>query len=232
MLSALALTGLLAGCSVAQAFEASTVALFLDRDPSGISHEILSEMRQELARLFLPAGLNFVWRTMDSRIYGETYPQIVVVRIKGGCRVEGVDLLLAKRGLPGGKPLGSAFVEEGRILPFAQVDCNRVLMCLRAELFGKEQETRERMYGRGLARVLAHELYHILLGTEAHARTGVAKSTHSGRDLACESFTFEPEQIEQLRAIGLALSAVASGGQAAGENEEKRPAGAKAALID
>lgn len=232
MFPALALTGLLAGCSVVQAHEASTVALFLDRDPSSVSQEILSEMRLEIARLFSPAGLNFVWRTMDSRIYGETYPQIVVVRMKGGCRVEGVDLLLAKRGLAGGKPLGSAFVEEGRVLPFAQVDCNRVLMCLRAELFGQEQQTRDRMYGRGLARVLAHELYHILLGTEEHARTGVAKSTHTGRDLTCESFTFEPEQIEQLRAVGQALLAVAPGEQAVKESEEKRPAGAKAGLID
>jgi hypothetical protein len=232
MFASLALTGLLAGCSLAQAHESSTVALFLDRDPSGISHEVLSEMRLEIARLFSPAGLNFLWRTLDSRIYGETYPQIVVVRMKGGCRVEGVDLLLAKRALSGGKPLGSAFVEEGRVLPFAQVDCDRVLLCLRAELFGQEQETRDRMYGRALARVLAHELYHILLGTEAHARTGVAKSTHTGRDLACESFTFEPEQIEQLRAVGQALLAVASAEPAAGENEEKRPAGAKAALID
>lgn len=199
MFAPLWLTSVLAGCSSLIGQVPSNVALFVDRDPSGISKEILGEMRLELAQLFAPANLGFVWRTMDSRMYGETYPQIVVVRLHGACRVDAADLLIEPHWFRNGKSLGSAFVEDGRILPFAQLDCDRVVMCIRTELMGRNQQSRERIYGRALARVLAHELYHILLGTQAHAKTGIAKSVHTREDLICDSFEFEAAQLEQLQ---------------------------------
>ena len=58
---------------------------------------------------------------------------------------------------------------------------------------------RELSFGRALARVLAHELYHILLDTEQHAKSGVTKSHLTPHDLIGESLDFEPDQIEQFR---------------------------------
>ena len=58
---------------------------------------------------------------------------------------------------------------------------------------------RDFLYGRAMARVVAHELYHILMQTTEHARSGVARSCFSTEDLLTERFEFESTTLAQMR---------------------------------
>jgi hypothetical protein len=53
--------------------------------------------------------------------------------------------------------------------------------------------------GRALARVIAHELYHIITGTTDHHATGVAKAAFSARDLTDARFEFDNSSISRMR---------------------------------
>jgi hypothetical protein len=50
-----------------------------------------------------------------------------------------------------------------------------------------------------MARVVAHELYHVLMRTTDHARAGVARSCFSTGDLLTERFEFEGATLARLR---------------------------------
>jgi hypothetical protein len=50
---------------------------------------------------------------------------------------------------------------------------------------------RDYIYGRALARLLAHELYHVLVQTTAHAQAGVAKAQLTAAELLANRFQFE-----------------------------------------
>ena len=53
--------------------------------------------------------------------------------------------------------------------------------------------------GRALARVIAHEIYHIVAGTTDHHETGVAKAAFSARDLTGARFEFDNSSISRMR---------------------------------
>src|SRR5580658_1469108 len=46
-------------------------------------------------------------------------------------------------------------------------------------------------YGQALARLLAHELYHVLNQTAGHAQTGIAKAQLTAAELVAERFQFD-----------------------------------------
>jgi hypothetical protein len=52
--------------------------------------------------------------------------------------------------------------------------------------------------GRALARVLSHELYHVLARTTGHAREGVAKPSLAGADLSSAYLAFAPEDADRM----------------------------------
>jgi hypothetical protein len=47
---------------------------------------------------------------------------------------------------------------------------------------------RDRVLGRALGRVLAHELYHILSGTKRHSARGLAKASFAVDELISDRF--------------------------------------------
>ena len=55
--------------------------------------------------------------------------------------------------------------------------------------------------GIALARVIAHEFYHILMRTADHSRNGVSRSCFSTADLVSERFVFEDSIVAQLRSV-------------------------------
>jgi hypothetical protein len=71
---------------------------------------------------------------------------------------------------------------------------------LLAPVFGDQPDSvREFVLGRALARVLAHELYHILTQSENHADSGVAKAALSVADLMGSRFEFDSATIGLIR---------------------------------
>ena len=51
---------------------------------------------------------------------------------------------------------------------------------------------------RAVARVAAHEIYHILAQTADHDESGVAKASFSANDLMIEGFSFKASSLHRL----------------------------------
>ena len=60
----------------------------------------------------------------------------------------------------------------------------------------------EEVFGRAVARVVAHELYHILGRTCSHGHSGIARHSLSGQDLVAERLHFDGRDVERLQTGG------------------------------
>jgi len=76
---------------------------------------------------------------------------------QGDCRLDARQIRRTDSG-----PLAFAHASEGHILPFMEVLCDRVRATIRPVLWGDQFRRTDELFGRALARVMAHELYHIL----------------------------------------------------------------------
>jgi hypothetical protein len=57
-----------------------------------------------------------------------------------------------------------------------------------------------------MARLLAHEFYHVLAQTDDHTQTEISKARFSTADLLAEHFDFEAAALERLRPPSLGPS--------------------------
>jgi hypothetical protein len=60
-------------------------------------------------------------------------------------------------------------------LPFGDIDCSALNTFLSPSLWRVPDKDRESVYARAVARLMAHELYHVIAQTTSHARSGVAE---------------------------------------------------------
>jgi hypothetical protein len=74
-------------------------------------------------------------------------------------------------------------MSDGEILPFSDINCDAIRSFLQRDLLRIPEVDREVAYGRAIARVLAHELYHIFARTTRHAVRDIGKSTFTVQDL-------------------------------------------------
>lgn len=162
-----------------------TLALY-SGSAQGLNPESRLAMRTELQRLLAPAGLDIVWKNFGERRTGEDFELIAVVSFEGLCSAAQPVLL------PVRASLADTSISEGRILPFFQIDCSRVIQML-------GPHTEPFVVGRALARVMAHEIYHIVARTADHHDSGVAKASFSVRDLTNPRFEFDPWSLARMR---------------------------------
>ena len=52
-----------------------------------------------------------------------------------------------------------------------------------------------------MGRLLAHELYHLLLQTRTHSATGIAKAVYTPKALLAPSLRFEHGELERILAL-------------------------------
>ncbi|MBZ5578475.1 MAG: hypothetical protein LAP40_18075 [Acidobacteriia bacterium] len=156
---------------------------------------VLDAIRAELQEIMLPSGMDLDWRSLDAARGDEVSSELVVVHFKGTC---GIDNLEPFDGYPG--PLGWTHISDGEILPFSDVNCDGVRIFIQRDLLRFPEEERPAAYGRALARVLAHELYHVFAKTRKHSSTGVAKAAYSVHDLLALKLRLEKPQCDLLRA--------------------------------
>jgi hypothetical protein len=177
----------------------SPIAVFMDFK-SEPSVEAVSQMEREISTIMKPSGLEFDWRMMNDRHAGESFRDLVVFTFKGHCQTEGptYDELgpFADR-----QPLASTRISEGRILPFSDVECDTIRNYIAGNVASAHPAEREGILGRALGRVVAHEMYHMLAGTTAHADGGVARSFHTRRDLTGPEFHFTARESKMLREL-------------------------------
>lgn len=158
---------------------------------------VVDRMKSEIREILSPADMDLSFRRLDDGFISRAYRKIVIVRFQGACQsqVDMSGIQLSEPGLLDYPALGRTAISEGHILPFVQVFCNEV----RAFLPFISDRTFAQIYGRALGRVVAHELYHALLSTRDHSRTGVARFSQSARDLTRDKLPLDAHSIARLR---------------------------------
>lgn len=157
----------------------ATLGIFVDFEntPSPASVEA---MHGELKSLLAPAGIAPAWRQLRRSNGDEEFDRVVIVRFKGVCRAGSrMDAQLSGDMFGDEMRLAHTKVVKGRVLPLAEVECDNV----RKGIASAPLKDRQKLLGHMLGRVVAHELYHLLLQTVNHQRTGLAKAVLNWKEL-------------------------------------------------
>jgi hypothetical protein len=158
---------------------------------------VVAALEDEVEAIMGQLGRHYEWRSLHSTRGNEVSSELAVLTFKGHCDVVA---LQSKEIIPGA--LGWTHVSDGVILPFSDIDCDRVRNFIQKQLLRQPAAERETALGRALGRVVAHELYHIFANTAHHGADGVGKSAYTVQELLNEDFHFEEREGEILRAIG------------------------------
>jgi hypothetical protein len=157
----------------------------------------LDSMKHELARLMRSAGYELEWRGPRDPNF-DTGAFLAVVELRGDCEAAS-DAWLEGAALPDIADLASTFVSEGRVLPFSWVNCGNVTKLLAAALTGQPGAVADFILGRAVARLLAHEFYHMLMQTTQHTGAGISKPCFTSGDLLSQRFEFEHSVVAALQ---------------------------------
>ncbi len=159
------------------------------------SEKSLVEMKRELGTILQDSGIRVDWRDQSDVAASESFPNLVVVKFRGKCRMEPVPYLYDERG-----PLAFTYSTDGAVLPFSEIECDKVRSSLRTAMWGGDYKRSDVLFGRALARVLAHELYHVLAKTHSHAGQGIAEKALSGAQLISERLQLNQAELNQMHA--------------------------------
>jgi len=160
-----------------------SIGVFVDFD-SAPAAGWLDGMENQVQELLKPSGMALNWGLVRDNRGEKAFAGLVVLKFRGRCNVE--------RWAAAGSDFGSlgeistlAFtrVDHGRVSPYAEVKCDEVRKALAFMGYAASQEERQLALNRALARVVAHEIYHILAKTKQHAGSGLAKAAQPLNDL-------------------------------------------------
>ena len=157
------------------------------------SEGVILAIQDELESIMEHIGLHFEWRDLANAGH-EVSAELAVVSFKGRCDLAGIGGRSKFEGA-----LGWTHISDGQILPFTDISCDRVREFAQSGLVATNAGEREEKYGRALARVLAHELYHIFANTMRHGAMGVAKESYSVQDLLTDDFQFREKESRLLQ---------------------------------
>jgi hypothetical protein len=158
--------------------------------------DVLAAMSRELYALMQTAGFRVIMRGTDDFPTNGGAEHLVLVELRGLCVAQFSSLAAAP--LHSSVPLASSAVADGRVLPFSSVDCAALNRFLAPVASNQTQAEQDYLYGRSLARLLAHEFYHILAQTDDHAPAGIAKARFSIADLLADHLDFETIALDRL----------------------------------
>jgi hypothetical protein len=167
---------------------AQTRTLALYAGPArGLDVEAAAVMRAELQRLLAPAGIDVVWKSLAFRKAGENFDLVAVGSFEGSCATDNSAVQESAASL------ADTSIADGHILPFFRVDCTRLIRML-----GTQSEPP--IIGRALARLVGHEIYHIVAQTTEHQEKGLAKGSFSIRDLTANPFDLDASSLQRMLA--------------------------------
>ena len=195
----LTITAALCSALAAGCFGQTTpeLGLFLHFD-SKPSPEFVSVMQTELGSILAPTELHLRWLIQEPAQTGpsQTWLRAVFIRFHGACSAPPGSTVEA---LPDTDriTLAETSVSEGTVLPYTDTDCDR----LRAFLGERPEDIAgaEERLAVAMARVIAHELYHVLLQTTEHSKGGIARAAHTPAALLGQSLRFESGELERIR---------------------------------
>lgn len=154
-------------------------------------------MKRELSGLMQTAGYRLEWVNASAAIPDVRNGQLVVLALTGDCTVRRDSLEPGEDF--GIESLASTPVSDGEILPFSTLHCDTLNRVLGGAIAAASDQRRPWLYGRAMARLAAHELYHVLTNTRSHSQAGVSKPCFSSRDLLADHFEFENAALAKMR---------------------------------
>ncbi len=152
-----------------------------------------AEMHREMDQLMKQASIQVEWKQLSDFAAGTEVHDLVLVKFRGKCRIDPTPVILDERG-----PMAFTHTSDGEVLPFSEVLCERVGVAAKSAMVGGEFGRRDLLLGRALARVLAHELYHIKGKCNDHGHSGVARRALTGRELIASKLDFDPADARRM----------------------------------
>lgn len=182
--------------SVCAHAQTQTLAVYSHHAP-GFDSLTQHSLDQELTRLLSPAGIELAWRN-EAREAREEMGRSIVGTFDGSCSVESLPSYPSDH--TNSLALAESAMSDGRVIPYFNVDCPRVIRALAPTLQHLSVPFRHAVLGRALARVIAHEIYHILAQTADHEEFGLGKAQLSLKDLTSSKFDLSPNSLRRIRA--------------------------------
>jgi hypothetical protein len=152
----------------------------------------LKETERELRSLIGDQTVKLEWHDRGDFEGKSTFSTIVVLNFQGACDPRSDSSYDG----PMDSWLARMHVIDGVVQPFGDVNCGliRALMTRGPGSAGLTDQE----FGHGLARVLAHELYHFLTQSTEHATEGLEKPSFSRADLASDGLRLDRQELGQL----------------------------------
>jgi hypothetical protein len=161
------------------------------------SRSSFDAMQSELTALLDHAGVSVNLKDKASLAPNTQFNDLVVFRMSGRCDATPVPLeaLSDERG-----PLAMAYSSDGQILPFGEVKCDRIRQCLQRSIGRGLPSGHDRSaYGAALAKVMAHEIYHMLAHDPHHTHAGLTKEALSPHELLDNSMSLPDKALAEIR---------------------------------
>lgn len=174
------------------------IGVFL-QGPESASEEVLITVRAEVQRLIERPGTALLWR---ERITGqETFDRVLVVRMRGNCSTSVPQNWVVP------STLGSTHVSDGKVQPFIDISCEHLTAAVSRQWRWPGGRIPPDIYGRALARVAAHEIFHALTESADHDDDGLMKPAFDRFDLCSRRLELVPASLTRLdRALGLPIA--------------------------
>ncbi|PWU05219.1 MAG: hypothetical protein C5B51_15165 [Terriglobia bacterium] len=154
----------------------------------------LWHMQQELDSILAPAGFKTAWVIAPEIPATCRDCHLTNIRFLGRC-----DIKRPARELVSANWLGRTITSEGELFPFVEVNCNRIEWLLGIAIEDRQPAWSEQVLGRAFARVLAHELYHVLANTKGHGASLLTRKQLSREALLAQHLSFDMEDIARIR---------------------------------
>jgi hypothetical protein len=157
----------------------------------------LPVLRDELQTLLGESNIQIDLRGEEELEDASVRGGLVVFRMKGQCTANAlpVGAVSDERG-----PLAMTYSTDGQLLHFGEVECDRIRQSLE-RLWGKTwKDERQAAYSTALARVMAHEIYHMMGNCVAHTKQGLTRESLSAHDLTRSTPPLSVKALDTLRA--------------------------------
>jgi hypothetical protein len=156
------------------------------------ANRALAEAQRELDALTKGAAVRLEWHDRGGPQASLSFPNILVLDFLGSCDPRSENKFTG----PAAGWLARMHVSDGVVLPFGEVNCDLV----RAVMSDGSQRDKpsDKGFGRALARVLAHELYHFMTNSTEHLGWGLVKPSFSRKDLVLDGLKLNESELDRL----------------------------------
>jgi hypothetical protein len=155
-------------------------------------------MKRELIPVLQNVGYQISWNDPSHPDNTAESANLIVLELRGVCDLpSGAEPI--EPAVDSGGSLAETVVATHGVTRFVRVNCANLTRMVGPALSAEPGALREYLYGRAVARVVAHELYHVLMETTDHGRNGLARPNFTVSDLLDEVFRFDPSDVAKLR---------------------------------